>query len=531
DEWKRLYNEKTEILTLYRGQRMSNEEFDKLNASAGCLISTNGFFSTTRDIQVALGFIQSHSEEHKTVLFEIKVDCRLQTVVFADIEDYSQMKGENEVLFSLGTVFKIDNVRFDSELYCWKIQMTATDDGSVNIQDYINAKRKQTDDYSPTVLFGRLLLLELGEMDKAEKYFRMLLKTLPAEHDDLAAVYNNLGNVFYAKHQVNLAFNYFARAYMLRRQSLNPEHPQIALYLFTIGGIFHLKGHYQKALYCLQEALNIFDKNYHDERQMKAMVINEIGLVYRDKKEYKTALEYFTQALDMYKRLLPQEHPEIASCLGNIGLVYEDLLDYDQALIYYYRAFEIDENILPCTHPNLVDDFNRIIDMYRKKGEDNNALEFCQKKLIEQQNNLFVGHILKNMGDVTQNITKSIGYCQRALAIFEQSLNPTHLIIIYCLIDISRLYWKDDMFGDALNYQLKVLDKQEKLLHAQHPEIVLSLENIGRIYYNMRNWQDAVNYFQKAINILELNIKTNRNTIKEIQSLIVLTKRQREKHQ
>ncbi|CAM4789223.1 unnamed protein product [Rotaria magnacalcarata] len=534
-EWQRLYNGKTEILTLYRGQAMLTEEFDKLNKSVGIIISTNGFFSTTKDNQVALGFIASHSDEQKRILFEIKVDCRLQTIVFADIDNYSQMGGEQEVLFGLGSVFKIDNVMFDSKLYCWTIQMTATDERSVNIQEYVNAKRKQMDDFSPTVLFGRLLFLELGQMDKAEKYFRMLLKTLPPEHEDFASVCNNLGNVFYGKYQLDLALNCFARAYILRRQSLHSQHPQIAASLFNIGCVLHLKGHHQKALYCLEKSLNILDNNYYNDHQLKAMIINGIGLLYRDKKEYKNAFEYFNRALDMYKRLLPEQHPDIASCLGNIGLVYEDLLDYDQALVYYRRAFEMDKNILPCAHENLINDFNRIIDIFKKTGEDDNALEYCQKMLIEQlnneqQSNIFVGHIVKNMGDVAQNVTESISYYRKALVIFEQLLNPTDLVTIYCLIDISHLYWKCHMFDDALNYQLKALDKQQKVLHAEHSEIVLSLENIGRIYYNMQKWQDAFYYFKKALNTLELNIKTDRNNLEEIQSLITLTERQMEKH-
>ena len=86
------------------------------------------------------------------------------------------------------------------------------------------------------------------------------------------------------------------------------------------------------------------------------------------------------------------------------------------------------------------------------------------------------------------------------------------------------------MLDDALSYQLKALDKQQKVLDAEPSEIILSLENVGRIYYNMQKWQDAVYYFKKALNILELNIKTDRNNLDEIQSLITLTERQMEKH-
>ena len=530
-EWRHVCTERPEKFILYRGQRMFTEEFNKLTNSVGNVISTNGFFSTTRDIRVALEFLAPPADDQKTILFEIQVARLLRTVVFADIDEYSQMEGEQEVLFNLGSVFKINDVNYDPKFSCWKIQMTATDEGSGHVQDYQNAKRKQIDAiHSPTVLFGRLLLLELGQMNTAEKYFRMLLRTLSPEHGDFSSVCNNLGNIFYGKNQLNLAFEYFLRAYIFRRRRLHAQHPQLAGSLFNIGCVLHVKGRHQNASDCFQKALTIINNSY-PEHHVQAIIINGIGLLHRDKKEYKTALEYFNQAIEIYKRLLPQPHPDIASFLGNIGLVYEDLSDDDQALICYRRAFEMDKKILPHTHPNLIDDFNRIIDVLQRKAEYGNALKFCQKMLIDQQyngekGNLLVAHILKNMGDVVSNVIESIQYCQQALVLFEQLLNPTDFIIIYSLIDISLLYWRCGLFDDALNYQLKAWSKQQQILQAEHPEIAFTLENIGRIYFNMQKWQDAVTYFQKALNILELNLKPNCVDIKEIQSLIGLAEQQ-----
>ena len=530
-EWKQAYSEKADVFNVYRGQRMSAEEFDQLNGSVGSLISTNGFFSTTRDIEVALEFLSPSSDDQKTVLFEIKADYRLRTVIFADIDEFSQMEGEQEVLFNLGSVFKINDVSFDSKFGCWKIQMTATDEGSGNIQDYLNAKRKQIDAiHSPTVLFGRLLFLELGQINTAEKYFRMLLRTLPSEHEDFSSVCNNFGNIHYGKNQVNLAFKYFVQANIFRRQRLHSQHPQIAGSLFNIGCVLHVKGRHQNASDCFQKALSIMNHSY-DEHHVKAIITNGIGLLYRDKKEYKTALKYFNRAIEIYQRLLPRPHPDIASFLGNIGLVHEDLSDYDQALVCYRCVFEMDEKILPSAHPNLIDDFNRIIDVLQKKGEYANALKFCQKILIEQRykgdkGNLLVAHILKNMGDVVPDAIESIQYCQQALVLFEQLLNPTDFTIIYCLIDLSLLYWSCGLFHDALQYQLKAWSKQQQLLPAEHPEIAFTLENIGRIYFNLQRWHDAVTYFRKALHILELNLKTHCMDIKGIQRLIGLAEQQ-----
>ncbi|CAF1285138.1 unnamed protein product [Rotaria sordida] len=344
----------------------------------------------------------------KTILFEITANCPLQTVIFADINPYSHADGEQEVLFSLRAVFKIDNIIFDSPLYSCKIRMTATNEISNDIQDYLKAKRQQMNDYTPPILFGCLLFLELGQLDKGEKYFRMLLKTLSPAHEDFASTCNSLGITLYGKCRANLALECIVRAYILRRRSLHPQHPATAT-----------------------SALKIFENNYDTDHQLEAIAMNSIGLLYRDEKECQIALKYLNQALGMYQRILPSQYPDIASCLGNIGLVYEDLKDYEQAFAYYYRAFEIDKNILPSDHPNLMDDLNRIIDIYMKKGEDQNAMEFYQNIIIEFEDTLFSAHALKSLSDRTLNVVERIDYYKKALVIFEKSFNLTDSIIIY----------------------------------------------------------------------------------------------------
>ncbi len=108
----------TQVLTLYRGQEMPTEEFEKLKQSIGIPISPNGFFSTSRYLSVAISFIADRhdTDEKKTVLFEITADPQLESTIFADIEAYSRMQGENEVLFSLGAIFIITQVKYDSSM-------------------------------------------------------------------------------------------------------------------------------------------------------------------------------------------------------------------------------------------------------------------------------------------------------------------------------------------------------------------------------------------------------------------------------
>ncbi|CAF5013234.1 unnamed protein product, partial [Rotaria socialis] len=120
------------VLKLYRGQHIPNGEFEKLRKATGTLISTNGFLSTSRSIDVALGFIRQLpvNDDMKLCIFEINADPNVTAVVFADIDKYSKMQGEQEVLFGLNSTFKIDHVKMEKKLNVWKIGLSTTAEGS-----------------------------------------------------------------------------------------------------------------------------------------------------------------------------------------------------------------------------------------------------------------------------------------------------------------------------------------------------------------------------------------------------------------
>ncbi|CAF3405344.1 unnamed protein product [Rotaria sp. Silwood1] len=107
---------KMDTLTVYRGQHMTMEDFAKLRANIGKLVSTNSFLSTSTSNQVAMiyaGDGLSPPNMH-SVLFQITVDLNALSKKnqhpFADISAYSQFNDEQEVLFSLAAMFRIEDV-------------------------------------------------------------------------------------------------------------------------------------------------------------------------------------------------------------------------------------------------------------------------------------------------------------------------------------------------------------------------------------------------------------------------------------
>ena len=132
------------ILHLYRGQRTSNEEIEKLkNLKPGYLISVDSFLSTSRDVTVANGFMQIQKQEDIDLIplrYDIKCDLRLATKPYADIssEKLGEFSHEKEVLFMVGTIFQFQGIFYDEKLECWRVKLKLIDETNHRLSIYIN---------------------------------------------------------------------------------------------------------------------------------------------------------------------------------------------------------------------------------------------------------------------------------------------------------------------------------------------------------------------------------------------------------
>ena len=107
--------------TVYRGQRMSYSEIEKLRNNTSGLISWNSFVSTTLNETRANRFAQKGTLEARKETIAVKFELILDSEVarttnkpFADISGQSRYASEAEVLLSMGTVFRLDKVELSS---------------------------------------------------------------------------------------------------------------------------------------------------------------------------------------------------------------------------------------------------------------------------------------------------------------------------------------------------------------------------------------------------------------------------------
>lgn len=97
----------------YRGHLMSREGLDSFRQSIGRIISINTFFSTTTSFQIALVFADSflQTDNCLSVIFCIEHDAPLANQrPYANISQLSNYLDEEEVLFAMGNIFRIQAI-------------------------------------------------------------------------------------------------------------------------------------------------------------------------------------------------------------------------------------------------------------------------------------------------------------------------------------------------------------------------------------------------------------------------------------
>ena len=512
--------------TTFRGTQILNEQLETLKQSEGKIISMNGFFSTSRNINVSLSFAGKSQPEaaFQAILFEIKTDPSSTTMVFADIERQSQFNSEEEVLFSLNAVFKIESVRFDSELNVWKIKLTATDEGTEKIQEYITSIEQRLDEYPPIIYFGRLLIKDLGQIDRAEKYFEMLLKALPSNHEHISAVYNQIGNIHDRRGNLNLALKYFELAYETGQKRSTPNFQHLAGSLNNIGRIHRSKGNFDQALNCYKQALDIETEYCPGDHIHKAVLIESIAVIHADNNHFEKAFDLMNESLNMLKRILPVQHHYIALCFGYIGYIYEKKGEFNQALSFYYQLLEMNEQCLPLDHPELSTNFNMIIEIYKRMGETEKALHFSQTTLDKQKKafgdiHSCIAQTLISMGNILieERGDTAFNYYEEALSMLKQLRSYENQLISQCLTWISCVYWKRNMIDDALQSQFQALNLNRQKLSNDHPKIANNLRNIGIFHRQMNHPLEAFRYFNESLSIYQIYYKSDHEDVKRIQ--------------
>ncbi|CAF1535896.1 unnamed protein product, partial [Rotaria sp. Silwood1] len=504
------YHGKT--LLLYRGQGLLTADFEKITKNKGGLISFNNFLSTSKNRNISLGFAKDALGTTDTVgvLFQMPIDPTESSTPFASIRELSDFAQEDEILFSMHTVFRIGEVRkIDKKSPLYEVDLKLTADDDQQLRQLTKIIAKETSGSTGWHRMGKLLL-QIGQFDKAEELYTTLLEQA-SDDSDKAHLYHQLGLLKNDQGQYKEAASYYETSLKIERKALPEDHPSLAATYNNIGLVYNNMGDYSKALDFYEKAHEIFEKALPPNHPDLATSYNNIGTVYYKMGDYSKALEFYEKAHQIKEKALPPNHPDLALSYNNIGGVYDNMGDYSKALEFYEKHLEITKKALPPNHPDLALSYNNIGQVYNNMGDYSKALEFYEKAhqikekalppnhpdLALSYNN--IGQVYNNMGDYS----KALEFYEKAHKIKEKALPPNHPDLATSYNNIGTVYNAMGDYSKALEFYEKAHKIREKALPPNHPDLALSYNNIGLVYKNMGDYSKALKFYEKALKIRE----------------------------
>ena len=383
-----------ESFILYHGKGISKTDFEQMSKTKGGLISFNNFLFTSMNRDVSLGFARGvlSNPDMMGILFVMTIDPSQPTTPFASIKDVSEFVHENEVLFSMHSIFRIDDIKRMDENQClFQVELTLTSNNDKDLQVLTKRFREEIDpDCKEWYRLGKLFL-KLGQPDKAQQVYEVLLNQTT---DDIekALSYHHIGWAKDDKGEYEESLIFYEKALQIRQQLLPSNHPDLAKSFNHIGIVSDNMGQYAKALSSYKKALQIQQQSLPSNHPAVAASYNNIGILYKNMSAYSKALLSYEKTLEILQQSLPSNHPNVAACYNNIGVVYDNIGQYSKALLYYNKDLEITQQLLPPNHPDLASSYNNIGHVYEDMGDYEKSWSFYDRAVIIGQQKLPSNH-------------------------------------------------------------------------------------------------------------------------------------------
>ena len=409
EQFHGLYKQslKDRTLTVFRGVCMLTKDFEeKIRKKKNDLIAFDNFLSTSLKEKVARGYAIGSKEDTKTerVLLRITINPGELQRPFADITHLSEFRMEDEILFSVGTVFRITDVaeQKDSD-GIWLVELTSISDNDElfkndtqkTLQTLLSFFRRVYRAHDQTGNHAHIaasltniarMYYKQGHYEKSLEHYKKahaaLLRSSADDTLSMATYESNIAMVCDALEQYEDALEHYGRALNIRRQHCKPDDPVLINTFRTIGHIHFKNKNWDAALKMYEEARTIQPQseqaNGKIDHQLLAATYIDCALVQQVCKEHKKALDYLLKAREYQLKYLPDTHPILAFLYNHIGAMYYRLKDYKAALQNHLQCLKIEQGSLPEDHIAFAATYRNVATTYEKMDNLSEAFKYAQ---------------------------------------------------------------------------------------------------------------------------------------------------------
>jgi tetratricopeptide (TPR) repeat protein len=322
----------TSTQIVFRGKPLSGSVLQQLIDNEGGLISMHGFLSTTSDRKVALKFAgdEQVNNGYRPVLFHFHINTTIKQP-YADISKYSAVPDEMEILFSFGTIWKIQSVNYNQNPCV--VELTSSDGLGSQLTELLEKRKREGCNLSS---LGDILY-ELGDNAAAEWFYRKMLEQDSVLNQTRGKLYYMIGRIRFEEKDYPVALENFEKSASLLEPSNDaPSETGTIKPLYKCDSKSHLiaihsnmgflhaeNGRFDAAFGCYEKALRAGGSNLE-----LATVHNNFGLLYFRYGKYNEACCHHKKATE----LIANSHPWWIEFKKNFNFVDRHLKHIETSL-------------------------------------------------------------------------------------------------------------------------------------------------------------------------------------------------------
>ncbi|CAF4697418.1 unnamed protein product [Rotaria socialis] len=285
-------------------------------------------------------------------------------IPFAMIDELSAIPQEKEILFTMHTVFRINEIsQMLENSRLWKVQLTITNDD--------DAQLTGLSQYIQREIVGKgwyrtgQLLNKVDHFNQVDEFYMELLKNTLHDNDRVIGIYDQLTCVKNNQERFTEAVSYIKTSLKINRRPLPEDHPDLAAFYNNIGQVYHDMEDYSKALEFYDKSHQILEMSLPQDHPSLTTSYNDLGLVYNNIGDYSKALVFYQKAYPIFEDTLSPNHLNFVAVYSQLGEVYRSMRDYSKTLDSFEKYFQILQITVPKAHPNRAFTYSSIGDVHR----------------------------------------------------------------------------------------------------------------------------------------------------------------------
>ncbi|HEV7667744.1 MAG TPA: serine/threonine-protein kinase [Thermoanaerobaculia bacterium] len=176
---------------------------------------------------------------------------------------------------------------------------------------------------------------------------------LTPEHEDLAKVLHNLGELAYRRGDPTLGLKRLEESLAIKRVLFGREHTSVATTYQVIGSCWNARGDYEKALQANRAALEIRRRRLGEDHPLTASTYNNVGNQLQQLGRFDEAIPNYDRALATYRKSFGEKSPQAAFALSNLAPAFARAGRLEEGLRAAREALAIRLALYPATDENI----------------------------------------------------------------------------------------------------------------------------------------------------------------------------------